>query len=178
MFCFYVCPSKPIFWSTYQNGRCQSASAFWHYTFEHRGTWSNCNILEVPVRVSAHRAEWYNGNAPDLYSEGVWLISSTKDQLSRILRGFPLLSPGMYSISVPFNYVIHQSTPGRRQRHSLRCWQSWNKQERSNIARTTDYSDRNGCDFTQSLHTNYEILWRNECQMAHFKSLSSHYAWF
>jgi hypothetical protein len=86
----YVRPSKPTFWSTYQNGRCQSASAFQHYTFERRGTWSNGNILEVPVRVSAHRTEWYNGNTPDLHSECVWLKSSPEGQLSRILRGFPL----------------------------------------------------------------------------------------
>jgi len=44
---------------------------------------------------------------------------------------------------------------------SLKCWEPWNKQEISNTARDTDYSDRNCCDFTQSRHKNYERLRRN-----------------
>jgi hypothetical protein len=163
---------SPVFWSTYQNG--SPVKTLQHFSIT-LSTPRNGSILEVPVRVSAHRTERYNGNALDLHSGGAWLKSWPEGQLSQIIPGFSPVSPCPYSTSIPFDYVI-QSTPHRRHMHSLRCWESWNKQETSYTARATYYSDRICCNFTQSLHNTYERLQRNRCQQPPFKSPSTHYA--
>lgn len=79
--------------------------------------------MEVPVRVSAHRTECYNGNALDLHSEG---------QLSRILHDFfpPIISkPTQYRHSVPLRHspVTPASTPHAQS--EMLMPRSWSKQE-------------------------------------------------